>query len=75
MNDILSKNTFSKIAEEKIKNNHEMYIDAIINTCTEFNIEPEDCKKYLKGGLVSKLEAESVKNKLLITDSSSILDF
>ena len=64
MNDILSKNTFSKIVEEKIKNNHEMYIDAIINTCTEFNIEPEDCKKYLKGGLVSKLEARKCKKQV-----------
>jgi len=75
MNAILNKNTFSKTVEEKIKNNHEMYIDAIINTCAEFDIEPEDCKKYLRGGLVSKLAAESVKNKLLITDSSSIIEF
>ena len=76
MNQILSKELFSKRIEEKIRNNKETYIDAIINTCEEFRIEPDDCKKYLNGKIISKLQAESIRNKTLISDSSSgVLNF
>jgi len=72
---VLNKASFSKKVEYKVRHNREKYLDAIINTCTDFNIEPEDCKKYLKPDLVSKLHVESAKINLVEIDSCNVLDF
>lgn len=75
MSQILNKNAFSKKVEDRIRNKKESYIDSIINTCEEYSIEPEDCKKYLKGDILNKLQAESIRNNLVMSDSASLENF
>ena len=41
------------------------YIDAVVSTCDELDIDPEDCKSYLSKALIAVLEAEAQDNNLL----------
>jgi hypothetical protein len=69
---ILNKKVFSKTIEEKVKHNRMSYTDSIINTCEDFNVEPEDCKKYIKPEIVEKLLAEGIELNLVESDSNTL---
>jgi len=58
---MLTKNTFSKMIEETVKEKNLSYIDAIVHLCEKNNIELEDTKKYISNVIKNKIEVEAQK--------------
>lgn len=57
--DFLNKNTFTQNVESNVLVKKMSYIEAIIESCNKYNIEPDDCKKFISGSIKEKLEAEA----------------
>jgi hypothetical protein len=66
---ILSKKQFSEQVESKISKGAEV-IDAILEVCESYSLEPESAKRLLSDGLKQKLAAEA-SNLNLIKGSKS----
>lgn len=64
---------FSTAIKEEMR--HEKSImQAILNVCEKFGVEPDRCKKYLDDSVRQKLEAEAVAlNLVRKTNSSEVL--
>lgn len=58
---MMTKNKFTKIVEEFVRESDMSYIDAIINFCEDNNLEFEDIRKYISDPIKSKLEVEARK--------------
>lgn len=58
-NQFLNKNKFSKMVEQIVHEKRLSYIEAVINICTENNLEVEDVSKYITGIIKDKIEAEA----------------
>jgi hypothetical protein len=50
--EFLNKSKFSSMVETSVFGKKLSYMDAVIDVCTETNIEPEDVKKFLNGVIV-----------------------
>lgn len=55
----LNKGIFTETIEDNVFNKKMSYMEAIIETCDKYNIEPEDCKKFISNVIREKLEAEA----------------
>ena len=58
-NQFLNKNKFSKMVEQIVHEKRLSYIEAVINICTENNLEVEDVSKYITSIVKDKIEAEA----------------
>lgn len=59
MENFLNKSRFSKLVEEVVYEKKITYIEAVIDICTENNLEVEDVSKYVTGIIKDKIEAEA----------------
>ena len=55
----LNKNRFSKLVENAVHEKKLSYIEAIIDICTENDLEIEDAGKYISNIIKDKIEAEA----------------
>ncbi len=70
----VTKKDFSKLIENYVREKGGSYLDAIVNQCEEFDIEPALIAKYLNKPIIEKLRIEGedinlipkVKSKLPI---------
>jgi replication initiation and membrane attachment protein DnaB len=59
--DFMTKARFSKMVESTVINKQLSYMDAIIHLCEQYQIEIEDCKKYVSPVIKQKLEVEAMR--------------
>jgi len=69
---MLTKNKFTKMVESTVKKKTISYLDAIIDICSEHNIEIDDIKKFISPAIKSKLEAEAIKLNLMVEKNNSL---
>jgi hypothetical protein len=62
---MMTKNKFSKMIEDIVREKNLTYIDAILYFCETNNVDEEDVKKYVSGPIKSKVEAEAMKLNFL----------
>jgi hypothetical protein len=55
-----TKKSFSELIEKKVREDRSTYLEAIIDTCQERMIDPEDIVKLLSNPIKAKLEAEGM---------------
>lgn len=70
----LNKSKFSALVEKRVYEKKLNYMDAILDICTEYNIEPEDTKKFLNGVVVEKLEAQAMSLNYLPRQNQLIFE-
>jgi len=58
--DFMTKARFSKMIESTVHEKQLSHMDAIIFLCEKYNIELEDCKKYVSPVIKQKLEVEAM---------------
>jgi hypothetical protein len=59
---------FSQLVENKIAewtDEQQSYMQAIIAVCDKYSIDPDNVKKFLTAALLTKLQAEAVRLKLV----------
>ena len=59
--DFMTKARFSKMVEHTVIEKQLSYMDAIIYLCEQYQIELEDCKKYVSPVVKQKLEVEAMR--------------
>lgn len=57
--EFMTKTKFSKLVESAVQHLRLSHMDAILHLCEEYDIEPEDCRKYVNKVIKEKLEAEA----------------
>ena len=57
--EFMTKAKFSKLIENTVRLSGLSHMEAIIDLCEKYGIEPEDCKKYVSNPIREKLEAEA----------------
>lgn len=62
---MMSKNRFTKMVEDSVRQLNISYMDAIIHICEKNNLEVEDSKKYVSSVIKNKLEAEAMRLNFL----------
>ena len=56
----LTKSKFSKLIEENVKETRSTYMDAVIDICSNLDIDLEDCRKFISPTIKDKIEAEAM---------------
>jgi len=56
---MLTKQKFTRMIEDTVRNARLSYIDAIVHICEQNQLEIEDVKKYIADPIKEKLEAEA----------------
>lgn len=72
MDTILTKKTFSKIIEAKVKQNRMEYIDAILEVCKEKSIDPSEVSSLLNNIIKQKIEAEAIRERKIKGNNNSL---
>jgi hypothetical protein len=62
---MMTKNRFTKMVEDVVKQKRISYMDAIIHLCEKNNIEVEDAKKFVSPVIKNKVEAEAMRLNFL----------
>ena len=58
--EFMTKPKFSKLVEAVVRQDRLFHMEAILYLCEKYEIEPEDCKKYVSNVIKDKLEAEAM---------------
>ena len=58
--EFMTKPKFSKLVEAVVRQDRLSHMEAILYLCEKYEIEPEDCKKYVSNVIRDKLEAEAM---------------
>jgi hypothetical protein len=58
--EFMTKARFSKMVESTVRDLQLSHMDAIIHLCDQYQIDLEDCKKYVSPVIKQKLEAEAM---------------
>ena len=58
--DFMTKAKFSKLVEAVVRQDRLSHMEAILHLCEKYDIEPQDCKKYISNVIKDKLEAEAM---------------
>ena len=58
--EFMTKVKFSKMVEAVVRQDRLSHMEAILHLCEKYEIEPEDCKKYVSNVIKDKLEAEAM---------------
>jgi len=66
------QNEFIRRIEEYVLSGDYGYIDAILLSCEEYEIEPAIAAKYLSKPMVEKIEQEGIKFNMLPRKSSQL---
>jgi len=69
------KNKLSREVEKYVQENGGMYMDAVLEVCSKFEIEPEVGGKHLSKPIIEKLEIEARKQNMLPRKKSKELPF
>lgn len=56
----LTKSKFSKLIEENVKETRSSYMDAVIDICSNLDIDLQDCRKFISPTIKDKIEAEAM---------------
>ena len=70
-NNILTKQRFSLMVEELVRDGGMSYMEAILHICDERDIDPLDIGRIVSPSIRSKLEVEAQSKNLLPRSSSS----
>jgi hypothetical protein len=58
--EFMTKAKFSKLVEGVVRQDRLSHMEAILHLCEKYDIEPQDCKKYVSNVIKDKLEAEAM---------------
>ena len=58
--EFMTKAKFSKLVESHVRQDRLSHMEAILHLCEKYDIEPQDCKKYVSSVIKDKLEAEAM---------------
>lgn len=62
---MMTKNRFTRMVEDTVKQFKMSYMDAIIYSCEKNNLDLEDAKKYISPVIKDKVEAEAMRLNFL----------
>lgn len=61
----LTKTKFSRLIEDNVKQTRSSYMDAVIDICTNLDIDLQDCRKFISPTIKDKIEAEAMRLNFL----------
>lgn len=61
----LNQSIFSKKVEEKVIKTQCEYMEAVLDLCEEFSIEPQVAAKFLTKPIIEKIQVEGASQNLL----------
>lgn len=61
----LTKSEFSKIVEKQVLEKKMSYMEAVLHTCEDHGIDPEDVKKFVSAPIQNKIEGEAMRLNLI----------
>lgn len=73
MTKFLTKTEFTKQVEKYVFDKKMNYLEAVIKACDEYQIDPEDVKKFISTSIQEKIEAEAMNLNLI--PRSGVLNF
>lgn len=62
---MMTKNRFTKMVEDTVRDKRMSYLDTIVYLCEKNNMEIEDVKKYVSPVVKNKVEAEAMSLNFL----------
>ena len=69
--EFMTRAKFSKLVEQTVREYQMSHMDAVIHLCEQYQIELEDCKKFVSKVIKEKLEVEAM-NLNFIEKSNSL---
>lgn len=72
--DFMNRSSFTKLIEDAVHHRKMSYLEAIVHTCEEQGIDPEDVKKFISPVIKNKLEAEAIGLNLLPRQNALIFE-
>ncbi len=70
----MNRSSFTKLIEDIVHVKNMTYLEAILHTCEEHGIDPEDVKKFISPVVKNKLEAEAISLNLLPRQNTLIFE-
>ena len=58
--EFMTRAKFSKLVEQTVREYQMSHMDAVIHLCEQYQIELEDCKKFVSKVIKEKLEVEAM---------------
>lgn len=62
---ILTKKKFTAMVEDLVKNKHMPYIDAVLEICSDRDIDPLDVASLISATIKDKIHAEAVNSNFM----------
>ena len=72
--EFLNKQKFTQLVEDSVRINKSSYMDAVIELCSQHNLELEEVKKFISPIIKDKIEAEARKLNFLPRQNELPLD-
>ena len=69
---ILTKKRFSKLVETKVEEKNMSYMDAVIDVCTDRELDPAEINNLIGPILKDKIEAEAVSLRLMKSNGNQL---
>jgi hypothetical protein len=69
---ILTKKRFSKLVETKVEEKNMSYMDAVIDVCTDRELDPGEINNLIGPILKDKIEAEAVSLRLMKSNGNQL---
>lgn len=63
--EFLNKQKFTQLVEDSVRINKSSYMDAVIELCSQHNLELEEVRKFISPIIKDKIEAEARKLNFL----------
>jgi heterodisulfide reductase subunit B len=68
--EFMTRAKFSKLVEQTVREYQMSHMDAVIHLCEQYQIELEDCKKFVSKVIKEKLEVEAMNLNFLEKSNS-----
>ena len=68
--EFMTRAKFSKLVEQTVRQYQMSHMDAVIHLCEQYQIELEDCKKFVSKVIKEKLEVEAMNLNFLEKSNS-----
>ena len=68
--EFMTKVKFSKMVEQTVREYQMSHMDAVIHLCEKYQIELEDCKKFVSKVIKEKLEVEAMNLNFIAKNNS-----
>lgn len=70
----MNRGKFTQVVEDYVTSLNLSYMDAVIEACDSYNIDPQDVKKFIGPNVKKKIEAEAMNLNFLPRQNQLIFE-